>query len=266
MLELWGSDAFEVLAPRAPSVPVVVHVPHAATRIPVNVRSGIDLDAEELAEELRVMTDHRTDALWSGGPRVGAAVFVNRLSRLVVDPERFREGDDMEPLGMGPVYTARADGSRLRGGADRERLLATYFDPYTEAFAALVDGVLATHGRCTIIDAHSYPRTALPYEDASRERPEVCIGTSSVHTQEWLRDVVIETCDDHGLRYAFDTPFAGVYIPRWAYESGDDAVRGVMIELRRDTYLDEVSATPGEGFARVHRFCDDLLERIAAIA
>ena len=49
------------------------------------------------------MTDHHTDALFACVLERGGAALVNRLSRLVVDPERFPD-DEHEPMarvGMG---------------------------------------------------------------------------------------------------------------------------------------------------------------------
>lgn len=78
---------------------VIVHVPHASTRIPEDVRRGIVLDDVALARELFASTDHHTDAFVAGleeelgGGRLGPGdsgarvrVHVNGLSRLVVDP------------------------------------------------------------------------------------------------------------------------------------------------------------------------------------
>ncbi len=80
---------------------VVLHVPHASTVIPKDVRAGILLDDAALARELLASTDHHTDTFVTGlgsfsgrggrGGRVGrerVRVRVNDLSRLVVDPER----------------------------------------------------------------------------------------------------------------------------------------------------------------------------------
>jgi hypothetical protein len=45
---------------------VVLHVPHASTVIPADVRAGIVLDDAALARELLASTDHHTDTLIAG--------------------------------------------------------------------------------------------------------------------------------------------------------------------------------------------------------
>lgn len=67
--------------------PLIVHVPHAGTWIPTAERRDILLDDRQLAVELALMTDWHTDrlaldALVKSG--VGATVFVNRASRLLM--------------------------------------------------------------------------------------------------------------------------------------------------------------------------------------
>jgi N-formylglutamate deformylase len=71
----------------------LLHVPHSSTEIPAAVRERILLDDDALEAELMAMTDAHTDVL---ADRISERVngrrpwsFVNRVSRLVVDPERF---------------------------------------------------------------------------------------------------------------------------------------------------------------------------------
>jgi len=245
---------FEVLPPTGPSRPAVVHVPHAGTRIPPEVRSGLLLDDAALAGELARMTDHRTDVLAAGTAAVGATRFVNRCSRLVVDPERFLDPDleEMEAIGMGAVYTATSLRGRLRepDAAERERLLARWFHPYHAALTDLVGSLLREHGRCVLVDVHSYPSRALPYElHAEVPRPPLCIGTHPVHTPPAVRDTVVALAREAGLDTDFDVPFAGTFVPT-AYLD-DPRVVSVMLEIRRDTYLDEASLVPHDGEVHV---------------
>ncbi len=223
------------------TLPVLVHVPHAGLHIPPEVRDGIVLDDVELAAEQRAITDHRTDALAAGAVSAGARAFVNRMSRLVVDPERFPDPDDevMEQVGMGPVYVSTTDGRVLRRptAAQRQHLLDRWFVPYADAFADEVDAMIGRHGHCVIVDLHSFPSQRLSYEVGGDLRPDICIGTDPVHTPDWLVRAVEDVARAHDYGTAQNTPFAGTYVPlrRW----GDVAVSSVMLEVRRDLYMDE---------------------------
>jgi N-formylglutamate amidohydrolase len=235
-------DAFRVL-PGDPGSAVVLHVPHAATAIPGDVRAGIVLGDDELAAELRAMTDAATDRIAARAAQAARCApwsFVNGLSRLVIDPERFTDPDqeEMEPIGMGAVYTATSALGVLRRPAPSERqdLLERFFDPYAEALADLVDARLAAHGRAVILDVHSYPRDVLPYErHAQARRPQVCLGFDPTHTPTSLRSAAAEAFAAWEL--GVDEPFSGTYVPLRHYGK-DRRVSSLMVEIRRDQYLD----------------------------
>lgn len=252
------TTGFAVARPERAGPPVVVHAPHGGTTIPADVRRGLLLDDGALATELLRMTDHRTDALARHlVGDVGATAFVNRLSRLVADPERFLDPatEPMEEVGMGAVYARTHDGRALRDpeATDRDVLVSAYVEPYAGALAELVTEMIEAHGSCLIVDLHSYPSERLPYERGGEGRPAVCIGTDPVHTPPAVIDAVERTAADHGLDTDRDTPFAGTYVPL-AHLGRDRRVTSVMLELRRDTHIDEATGLPGDGYEQVERF------------
>ena len=79
------------------------------------------------------------------------------------------------------------------------------------------------------------------------DRLEVCIGTDAFHTPAWLADLTASTFQDAGLSVAFNEPFAGALVPSVCYQS-DDRVLALMIELRRDLYMDEGSCEKAAKF------------------
>jgi N-formylglutamate deformylase len=244
-----SSDSFEII-PGASGSSVILHVPHASRHIPADVREGIVLDDVELEAELDAMTDADTDRLAERAAemaRVRPWIFVHRASRLVVDPERFPdEREEMNAVGMGAVYERTSRGERLRAPSATERaaLIDSFFTPYAEALAGLVRELLDVVGGVTIIDVHSYPRDALPYElHAEGSRPEVCIGTDPFHTPGSLRDLAVATmrgaAPSHDV--GIDTPFAGCYVPLDQYKR-TPCVRAVMLEIRRDVVAAHLDA------------------------
>ncbi len=124
-----------------PTSPVILHVPHSATVIPGWVRDPIVLDDAALAVELGHMTDAGTDVVAADAAARAERrpwLMVNRLSRLVVDPERFPdEREEMRKVGMGAVYTRTSHREALRtvDPAHEQDLLEMFFDPYAEAMA-----------------------------------------------------------------------------------------------------------------------------------
>lgn len=249
---------------------VLLHVPHAGTEIPGHVRAGFAVDDETLAAEIDTLTDWHTDRLATqaaqlavDGRRGSVLVAINGLSRLVVDPERLPDGaDPMETVGMGQVYQRCADGSVLRTVDPRRDadLVARYFEPYAVAVADLVDQILGESGTCLIVDCHSYPSVPFSFErDHAGLRPEVCIGTDPFHTPDGLAEMaslVLGTpdwvVDTGGRTVATNTPFAGTYVPQ-RHLRRDRRVRSVMIEARRDTYLDGTNAWRDPDASRLAR-------------
>ncbi|MFE1551652.1 N-formylglutamate amidohydrolase [Streptomyces sp. NPDC058718] len=244
------SRSYELLT-GAPDSPVLLHVPHSSRVMPPDVRDGILLGDEELDRELDHITDaHTAEIAASASTTADLAPwqFVNRLSRLVVDPERFPdEREEMLAVGMGAVYTRTTHRTALRpAGFDPAPLIDRYFTPYAQAMADAVAGRLAATGRAVIIDVHSYPTEPLPYElHGEGPRPPVCLGTDAFHTPPALLDAAREAFGGFG-GLATDTPFAGTYVPL-PYYGKDPRVSALMIEIRRDVYMSEPGGTAGTG-------------------
>lgn len=252
------------VVPGAPGSPVVLHVPHGSRVVPGAVRRRLLLGDGALEAELDLMTDGHTGALAAGAAGRAAArpwVFENLTSRLVVDPERFPdEREEMRAAGMGAVYTRTAHGKVLRADdkAHEEELLAAYFRPYARAVTRLVDERLAATGRAAVIDVHSYPSRALPYElRPGGERPVICIGTDGFHTPAWLLGAALEAFAPCG-RVALDSPFAGCYVPLRHWRR-TPAVSALMVEVRRDAYQVEPFGPLTGGF-------DPLVRALARLA
>ena len=195
---------------------IVLHVPHSSPQVPADVRPQLLLDDDDLARELRRMTDWHTEALFSL-PADEAVTVRLPVSRLVVDPGHLADAaaERMEAAGMGVVHTKTSDGARLRdeeaAARDRTALLERYCRPHLEQLEAATAAALQAHGRCLVIDCHSFPSLPLPYEfkaSADRwrvvHRPAVCLGTDTtlpphapfahpgMHTPPWLRERAAE--------------------------------------------------------------------------
>lgn len=239
------------LVPGAAVSPVLLHVPHSSRVVPQHVRDALVLDDAALAAELDHITDAHTAELAARACGTGAVPpwrFVNGLSRLVVDPERFPDDrEEMLAVGMGAVYTRTTHGEPLRApGEDPRPLLDRYFHPYARAMTAAVDERLAATGRAIVIDVHSYPSAALPYElHGAGPRPPVCLGTDGFHTPPGLlarAEAAFAGFGGTGL----NSPFPGTYVPLKHYGK-DRRVSALMIEIRRDLYMTEPGGPAGPG-------------------
>jgi N-formylglutamate amidohydrolase len=251
------ASRYEVVEPTAARRPIVAHVPHAATLIPASIRAEILLDDDALAQELIRLTDWHVDGLFSWIGELGGPMFVNRLSRLVFDPERFVDDADepMAKAGQGVVYTRTTDGRHLRilTDDDRARRIVQFYEPYHAALTGLVTDTLHRFGRCLIVDCHSFSSDPLPSEpDQTPDRPDICIGTDPFHTPPALAEHLRRAFVAEAFRVRLDSPFAGALVPL-AYYGRDDRVTSLMIEVRRGLYCDEATGDPAPTFATVRQ-------------
>jgi N-formylglutamate amidohydrolase len=61
-------------ATRSQGPTAVIHLPHASTRIPADIRDQFVLTHEQIADEIRLMTDHLTDELFAVPEAMALAV------------------------------------------------------------------------------------------------------------------------------------------------------------------------------------------------
>lgn len=258
---------FEIL-PGAAASPVILHVPHSSRAIPESVRRGIHLSDPALARELDHITDSHTAEIAAAAAAGSARTpwqFVNGLSRLVIDPERFPdEREEMLAVGMGAVYTHSTHRERLRReGFDVRPLIDRYFHPYADAMTRAVEDRLEATGRAVIIDVHSYPTEPLPYElHGDGSRPPICLGTDPFHTPAALPAAAERAFAGFGGT-GLDSPFAGTYVPL-EYYGKDERVGALMVEIRRDTYMSEPGGPAGAGLGALAAALAELVDDLHA--
>ncbi|MDQ0773282.1 N-formylglutamate amidohydrolase [Streptomyces aurantiacus] len=280
-----GTSAVYRLMPGATGSPVILHVPHSSRTVPADARSTIVLDDAALERELDHITDSHTARIAAEAAARSTEEpwrFVNQLSRLVVDPERFPdEREEMRTVGMGAVYTRTTHGEPLRPehtpstdalsadvpdseglGADAEQLLLDrYFHPYAAAMTDAVTQRLAAVGRAVVIDVHSYPSERLPYElHGDGPRPPVCLGHDPFHTPPDLLAHAEKAFAGFGGT-GINSPFAGTYVPLKHY-GNDRRVSALMIEIRRDVYMTEPGGPAGPGLDRVAAALAELVDAV----
>lgn len=222
--------------------PVIVHAPHGGTAIPELALGEFVGGAEAIAAEVRSMTDHHVDEFTGRALRdAPASAVINRLSRLVVDVERFPgPEEEKNAVGMGVLYTHGSQRQRIRVIPDDARggYLA-FFDEYSATLTRLVEQALAAHGRAIIVDVHSYNTSPDPHELHTDEpRPELCVGYEDFHISANLREAVADAFG--GYEQGDNQTFHGAYVPLRHYQQ-DARVQSVMLELRRDQYMDETT-------------------------
>jgi N-formylglutamate amidohydrolase len=232
----------------------IVHIPHASVLIPEEVREQFVLSDEALRLELLRMTDWYTDEIFGQLP--GCVDVAFPVSRLVVDPERFENDQDeaMSEIGMGVIYQNTSELTSLRralGQIERKRLIEDFYHPHHAKLNQLAKCKLENNGHCLVLDAHSFPARPLFYEiDKKQRRPEICIGTDEFHTPQNLIGLAVGLFESAGFEVGLNSPFAGAMVPSDFYNK-DKRLWALMIEVRRDLYMDEQSGEKLPGFDEV---------------
>jgi len=238
----------------------VVHVPHASAVIPEKYRKTILLDEKQLRREMCRMTDAFCDELYDFAEF--PVHIVASHSRFVCDVERFRD-DSMEPcakMGQGLMYTRTAFGRRLRMYDEelRDMIVKEIYDPHHERLTAAVGEALERHGKCLIIDGHSFNSDTLKKPAGFFSRPDFDIGTDSFHTPDGLAAAMCDKVKELGYKPKVDTPYAGAITPMKFYRK-DSRVVSVMIETNRKLYLNESDMTKSGGFEKTREVCRELM-------
>ena len=248
--------------------PLCLHLPHDSDEIPPTALPDFLVPAEVLRRECLRLTDRHTAALFAAGADPEDVVRAE-VSRLVVDVERFPDDAD-EPcaaFGMGATYLRTTEGLPLRAltPARRAELLALHYWPHHRRLEAAVTARLARFEGCVILDAHSYPTRPLPTQPAFAAMPEIGLGTEGAHTPPALRGFAEAFFRDRGFEVRVDVPFRGSIVPI-RYLAAEFRVRSLMVEVRRDLYMDEATGAPHAGFDRMRAVLTAFRDALAAFA
>jgi len=92
-------------------------------------------------------------------------------------------------------------------------------------------------------------------------RPEICIGTDAYHTPAWLCDAAVQLFEEAGFTTAINHPFAGALVAGGFYQN-DKRVVAMMIEVRRDLYMDERKLEKLAVFDTVRQRIRDVISEI----
>lgn len=222
------------------------------------------MDDATLEAEILRSTDLFTDELFDAG---GCEKLLFPISRVVVDPERF-ESDEIEPMakvGRGVIYASQTSGDSMRRAltpTEREDLLRTYYRPHHHRLLELTEAELDRDGRALIVDAHSFPNVPWAIEpNRTGYRPDFCLGVDDFHTPKDLPKLACDFLTNLGYSVAINTPYSGTIIPL-KYLNKDKRVVGIMIEINREIYMNEVSGCKGVDFKEIKKVVCELVGKM----
>jgi N-formylglutamate amidohydrolase len=235
--------------------PIICNVPHSGTIVPEEFRGDFVLSQGDLDKEVLYMADNFTNYLYGELLYVSSYV-MSKISRVVVDIERFQNEDDepMSKVGMSALYTRTSSGDVLRNISDENKIaLEKIYKEYHNSFTTLVSDSLLKNDRAIIIDCHSFPSIPRSYEpEQDMYRPDICIGVDEFHTPKEMVEILQGNFEKLGYRVEINTPFAGSIVPLTYYKK-DKRVISVMIEVNRKLYMNEETFEKAENFSQISK-------------
>ena len=246
--------------------PLLLHIPHASDLIPPLERADFSVSEEVLTLERLRLTDWFTDELYSQGTDPEDLVAAE-VSRLVVDVERF-EDDAREPcarVGVGAIYMRTTDGEALRSLSPERRtaLIDAHYHPHHRRLNEAARIRLERFGLCMVLDAHSFPSRPLPTQPDFGDPPEIGLGTEPGHTPTALLRRAERFFRARGFKVGVNVPFSGAMVPS-AFLGRDARVGAIMVEVRRDLYMDESTGLRNAGFGRIRDVLTELRGALSA--
>lgn len=255
-----GSPPFEILAPAAQTLPLVVASPHSGKVYPIDLLEASRLDP--LA--LRKSEDCFVQEIFAGAPALGAPLIHALFPRAYVDPNR--EPYELDPVmfedelpdfvnsasprvavGLGTIARVVADGEdiyrRKLSFAEAERRIERLYRPYHAALERLIEATAARFGGCLLVDAHSMPSTSAKGE-LPRRRVDIVLGDrlgTSCHPR--VTRAAETRLKALGYNVTLNAPYAGGFTTRH-YGRPERNRHCLQIEINRALYMDERSFQP----------------------
>ncbi|RYZ09302.1 MAG: N-formylglutamate deformylase, partial [Comamonadaceae bacterium] len=165
---------------KAGRLPMLVSMPHAGTDIPDEVAHTLAPCAAARAD-----TDWHLPELYGFLEEMGISTISARWSRYLIDLNRPPEDTNLYPgldtTGLCPLDTFGRERLYRDGmepdGAEVQRRLARYWQPYHAQLRAELDRLKMEHGRVVLWDAHSIASVVPRFFDGTL--PDLNFGTAN---------------------------------------------------------------------------------------
>lgn len=260
-------DVFSMIAPTAPSVPLVFDSPHSGLTIPQDFKPAVS-DAM-----VRIAADTYVEDLFKVAPEIGAPLLYAHFPRSFLDLNRSTLDVDLEMIDGNWPHAYRESPSAKRGMgliwryawgdqlmydhklsvAEVEARIQKYWHPYHQELVRLLDKTHAHFGRVYHVNCHSMPAIghALSPDPAGTIRADIVVGDyDGVSSEPAFVDLVIKTLSGFGYSVSRNIPFKGAQLVS-AYSDPSKQRHSIQIELNRKLYMDEKSREKISGYTEL---------------
>lgn len=228
------------------TVPVLLHVPHAGLE---SFFDSSDIETGRIAEEMGAVADLNTDwiaKLASSAMEGTPYLLQSNMTRMECDVEqRLRPHGRMDDEDTGAIYRMGANGAddplyshEIPQGVIDYRFGALYM-PYHRMFASMIVEMIERFGFAAIINIHSHGDNQpccgpYPY---SGGRSEIRVVVNNPADESMVGSIIHDRWRRRCLSCMIGSIACGSFTPEGM---GDDSrVHSVMLEIRKDTYMDD---------------------------
>jgi N-formylglutamate deformylase len=226
---------------KAGRLPMLVSMPHAGTDIPDEVAASLAPCAAARAD-----TDWHLPELYGFLEEMGISTISARWSRYLIDLNRPPEDTNLYPgldtTGLCPLDTFGRERLYRDGmepdGAEVQRRLARYWQPYHAQLRAELDRLKAEHGRVVLWEAHSIASVVPRFFDG--KLPDLNFGTADgTSCALGLEAAVLDVARaQERFSIALNGRFKGGHITRY-YGQPASGVHAIQLEKCQYLYMNE---------------------------
>jgi N-formylglutamate amidohydrolase len=266
---------FRLLAPERPFAPVIFTSPHSGRAYSADLMSGVRL----CALSLRRSEDCFVDELFSAAPAHGSPLLAANFPRAFCDANR--EAWELDPAmfserlpdwvnttssrvsaGLGTIAKVVASGESIYAVklpfAEAERRIFTYWRPFHDTLARLIQDIHTRFGYCLVIDCHSMPSNGQGKRAGGRPVDFVLGDLHGSACASRVTRAAEAVLTGKGYLVRRNDPYAGGFITRhYGRPAGD--VHVLQIEIARALYMNEARFERSPDFAFVQQQISDLV-------
>jgi len=220
---------------------VVLSIPHSGTYVPKTILSRFTDEGRALTD-----TDWHVEKLYDFAARLKIHILFATHSRYVVDLNRDPSGKPLYPgadnTEICPTTTFAHDPIYKKGKKpskkEVEKRIETYWRPYHDKLASVVEKMVAREGKCVVFDAHSIRSEVPRFFEGTLPGLNVGTGGGTTAAVELIHRVMEALHDVPGTSCVLDGRFKGGYITRH-YGKPDEGVHALQLEMTQRLYMNE---------------------------
>lgn len=268
---------FATYGVHAPSIPVLLSVPHAGRDYPQAIFEALRLPRASLLR----LEDRYADRLAKVAIAAGCPTIIAHRARAWIDLNRDENDLDVEMVKGADRAKYPTPGAKQRGGLgliprrlsgegdlwkgrfdldDIEYRVTSFHRPYHAEVSRILGQMQRKFGVAILLDLHSMPPIRQPMADPV---PQFVVGDRfGKSADSHYADLLMQRIRNAGFPVALNHPYSGEYILTRHAKPRDNA-HALQLEVDRSLYLDSELREPGNRIQKIAMLVSDLVTALA---